>query len=336
MTVCVSGCDFTSIQKAVDSVGEGYSVDLGVGVFRESVIVERALRIRGLTPAESVIEGEDSSGVMVRLTGRSILRSVTVRGGVVISGDSQLVDSVVRGGVGIDDHGQLVGSVVEATDGGYGAAVDVSDGAPVIDSSTVIGGIMVADAACLYVDNSTVTGGAVGIARLGEGPQGDGLCHTDALDECNLYCCDPGCGEPSDDTTGNLKTTSSEPQTCPVIVYHSTIAFNDVGLVGSYYYCWEEPEWRPQIWLFSSLVASNTSDCEPGAWGDDFVDGGFNLSTDQSCGFGEVLQDTEPILLELSDNGGPTPTHALAPASPAIDAGGDNCLPKDQRGVIRP
>ena len=39
-------------------------------------------------------------------------------------------------------------------------------------------------------------------------------------------------------------------------------------------------------------------------------------------------------LLPLADNGGPTPTHALAPSSPALDKG-LNCPPADQRGVER-
>src|SRR5439155_790888 len=40
----------------------------------------------------------------------------------------------------------------------------------------------------------------------------------------------------------------------------------------------------------------------------------------------------------LQDNGGPTPTHALLPGSPAIDADGSDCPPPatDQRGFPRP
>ena len=42
---------------------------------------------------------------------------------------------------------------------------------------------------------------------------------------------------------------------------------------------------------------------------------------------------TDPLLLPLADNGGPTKTHALTPGSPAIDAGNNLLgLPFDQRG----
>ncbi len=63
---------------------------------------------------------------------------------------------------------------------------------------------------------------------------------------------------------------------------------------------------------------------------------GFNLSSDAGGGFltgpGDLL-NTDPLLGPLQDNGGPTFTHALSCASPAVD-GGSNFLAfaTDQRG----
>jgi CSLREA domain-containing protein len=71
------------------------------------------------------------------------------------------------------------------------------------------------------------------------------------------------------------------------------------------------------------------------------TDGGHNLDTGTSCHFtaGTDLQRTNPQLGALADNGGPTPTEAPAPSSPAIGAGGDPCPAADfgidQRGVRR-
>ncbi len=46
---------------------------------------------------------------------------------------------------------------------------------------------------------------------------------------------------------------------------------------------------------------------------------------------------TNPLLTPLGDYGGPTPTHALSPGSPAIDAGSNSACPAtDQRGTARP
>jgi uncharacterized repeat protein (TIGR01451 family)/CSLREA domain-containing protein len=51
---------------------------------------------------------------------------------------------------------------------------------------------------------------------------------------------------------------------------------------------------------------------------------------------GTDLQPLDPLLGPLADNGGITLTQALAPGSPAIDAGQDGVVSVDQRGVSRP
>ncbi len=63
---------------------------------------------------------------------------------------------------------------------------------------------------------------------------------------------------------------------------------------------------------------------------------GFNVEDGRRCGFGRPSDQmgTDPLLRPLGSNGGPTPTRALAAASPAIDVGG-TCGPRDQRGAPR-
>jgi hypothetical protein len=52
---------------------------------------------------------------------------------------------------------------------------------------------------------------------------------------------------------------------------------------------------------------------------------------------GEGNLDAHPLLEDLAENGGFTPTHALQSGSPAIDAGSPTTCPAtDQRGVTRP
>jgi hypothetical protein len=65
---------------------------------------------------------------------------------------------------------------------------------------------------------------------------------------------------------------------------------------------------------------------------------GYNLSSDDGSGYliapGDQI-NTDPLLGQLQNNGGPTFTHALLPGSPAIDAGDPNFTPPpffDQRG----
>lgn len=68
---------------------------------------------------------------------------------------------------------------------------------------------------------------------------------------------------------------------------------------------------------------------------------GYNLSSDNSCAGSFTapgdLNNTNPLLGALADNGGATQTHALQSGSPAIDAGTNTgCPSADQRGVTRP
>jgi hypothetical protein len=73
---------------------------------------------------------------------------------------------------------------------------------------------------------------------------------------------------------------------------------------------------------------------------------GYNLSSDGTCSFNSPgdLNNHDPLLGPLQNNGGPTQTMALLPGSPAIDGGNPagctdglgNPLKTDQRGMPRP
>ena len=71
---------------------------------------------------------------------------------------------------------------------------------------------------------------------------------------------------------------------------------------------------------------------------------GGNLDSDETCGFGQASDKSgiDPALGPVAYNGGPTPTRALDPASPAVDmwdcnnGGFPHPLTVDQRGAARP
>ena len=66
---------------------------------------------------------------------------------------------------------------------------------------------------------------------------------------------------------------------------------------------------------------------------------GFNLEDANTCALIEPsdLTLTDPLLQPLAMNGATTQTHALSPASPAVDSGTpDMCIAVDQRYVSRP
>jgi CSLREA domain-containing protein len=81
-----------------------------------------------------------------------------------------------------------------------------------------------------------------------------------------------------------------------------------------------------------------TQECETNAGGV-LASLGSTLDRDGTCATGAAgdQPSVDPLLGPLADNGGPTDTHRLLPASPAIDAGDDgSCTLQDQRGVARP
>jgi uncharacterized repeat protein (TIGR01451 family) len=88
--------------------------------------------------------------------------------------------------------------------------------------------------------------------------------------------------------------------------------------------------------------SGGSATCSPGR----IVSLGYNLENADTCqlAFTGDLINTDPQLLALANNGGPTETHALqhtangdAINSPAVEAGdNNNCPNNDQRGGIRP
>jgi hypothetical protein len=94
--------------------------------------------------------------------------------------------------------------------------------------------------------------------------------------------------------------------------------------------------------LQNSIVANNSSENCYGT----MTSHGYNLSSDNTCNFDNAgdLNNTDPLLGPLQNNGGPTQTMALPSGSPAVDAGNPNgctdslghLLKTDQRGKPRP
>lgn len=88
--------------------------------------------------------------------------------------------------------------------------------------------------------------------------------------------------------------------------------------------------------LRNSIVANSPSG---GNASGGVIDEQFNISSDASCNFTlpGSLNNTDPLLGPLANNGGFAPSIALLPGSPAIDAAPSASTPAtDQRGVVRP
>ena len=95
----------------------------------------------------------------------------------------------------------------------------------------------------------------------------------------------------------------------------------------------------PGIITFENSILDNLPGLNCRAPTNNIFSAGHNIETSIHCEL-EAASDqsrTDPLLGELGDNGGPTPTIPLLENSPAIDAGGNNnCPATDQRGQERP
>ncbi len=118
-----------------------------------------------------------------------------------------------------------------------------------------------------------------------------------------------------------------------VTLTHVTATQNDRGVVV------EAPLLSGHVALADSIVAGNARtdvECDCDASGTcGAVDGTGLVNTSVGCAVATTAADAR--LGPLADNSGPTPTHALLPGSPAIDAAeGSSCPATDQRGAPRP
>ncbi|HOO53398.1 MAG TPA: NosD domain-containing protein [Methanothrix sp.] len=68
LTVCASGCDYTSIQAAINSAWPGDTVEVQSGTYRENVIVNKTLTLRGVDTGTGLpVVDADGSGSAITL-----------------------------------------------------------------------------------------------------------------------------------------------------------------------------------------------------------------------------------------------------------------------------
>jgi CSLREA domain-containing protein len=174
--------------------------------------------------------------------------------------------------------------------------------------------------------------GLADISRSTIGQNGDGgiLNHTRAVSLQNVTLS----GNNSARVAGAVHNFAGT-----VSIVNSTVAANVGSRAPN---CDMAPCPPPVAGIGGAATVTNTIVSNPG-YGDCWepvVSLGNNISGDGTCGFMSFgdIPDTDPRLGPLADNGGPTPTHALLPDSPARDHVPTHlcAVATDQRGVPRP
>ncbi len=338
ITVCSDGCDFTTIQAAIDAAQAGDVIGVADAVHTEaSITVNKDLTIQGVGAENTIVQAADTpedapdrvflieQGATVTIAGMTIRHGYPPvcpqsGGGIANHGTltlqhSAVIDNRASAGGGIMNDGTLV--VINSTisdntaDGsgnhgrgrGSGGGIKSTMGELIILNSTISG------------NSSTWHGGGMHIA-----------CNCTATISNSTIS-----GNQAAHNGGGVNVRGATE------IVNCTISGNNASGGGGGVYANGALDFANNI--IAGNVAGNadygsTNDCAPGDDGQ-IGTNSHNLIEDGSC---DAAYSGDPMLDTLADNGGPTRTHALLPGSPAVDAlPADACaLTTDQRGMPRP
>ena len=202
--------------------------------------------------------------------------------------------------------------------GGPGGAIRVNLGTVVLNDCSLNGNSTDANGGAISNNGNLTLNGSTLSANTASG-NGGGLFNasTATLNNSTLS------GNTATSSGGGLYNATT------ATLLHATLALNSATSGGGLYN-------TGNATLTSTLLSANTFNNCAGSLA--IVSTGTNLDSGTSCGFGAGdLSNADPLLGALTDNGGPTATHALSTSSPAIDAADNSgCPATDQRGVARP
>ena len=329
-----------TISNAISLTLPGDSIFVAPATYHEGLVIPFPLKIIGSAAKTTIVDAGGGFGqalvigsepkvqvTVSRMTFRGAAGLVDSGGGIYnCFGTLTVIDSIItgnriRGGNGIFGYGGgiyncpsstliLINSTVNNNSAEVGGAI-CNGGALTIINSTFSGNVArhraggIGNYGLLIITNSTFSGNSSGSSGLAGGILNGGLFQSNGTLVINNSTL-------SGNTAGNGRGGGIFNVKGSTVVLQNTIVANSTG-----------------------------GDCHGS-----IASVGYNLSSDPSCGFEGVgdLNNTDPNLGPLQNNGGPTQTMAVLPGSPAIDSGNPNgckdgsghVLKTDQRGMPRP
>ncbi len=349
--------------QSVDLIGTGGAgvtiVDGGALGSVLTVPTSVSMTVEGLT----LTNGLNTHGGGIDVSGYMTIRNSTITGNRSTEFGGGGIGSAL--GFGIVN---LEGSTISGNDAAYyGGGVFIQAGTLHVTDSTIsgntaqmFGGGIGMNSGRLFMSNSTIAGNTVpngpggGIearymARVDVesstfsgnfATTGGGIGFTGA--DLDLVNCTVSGNTAIDGGGIAIRDTSGIHSLTNVTITGNVATGEGGGLLASNEY------YGYAIQVRNSLITLNTNGSDPttadtrgtfvslghnlvSVGGDGFIDG---VNGDQ---VGTPGTPVNAFVLSLADNGGPTQTHAIAPFSPAIDAGDPLVFPTtDQRGLARP
>lgn len=344
------------LQAQLNAAAPGAVINLTTGIYSETLTLDKDVTLAGAWWNPPVFDAGGMVTTVRVLPGANVtLRGLAVRGGANPTGGGGAIlnqgnltleqcwiaDSTAETGAGICNQQNLrIFSCILSNNTATGAG----------------GGLANEPGATTWITNSTLLANS---AREGGGIYNrGGLAATNSLVASNLATGSIANGGGISHAAGSLQLTRctvsgnrAQPDVGSattglgggvrggggtVEFLSSTVAFNTAGQDGGGL----SIDSSAAVYALNSLFARNTAPSSPD-YGGAMNSKGFNLVENAAgtvvlgSSVGVVL-NLDARLAPLSDNGGPTLTHALLPDSPAIDAGASEGSLTDQRGIPQP
>ena len=251
-------------------------------------------------------------------------------------------------------------TVVHGAPDGNGGAISNSGGTLEVSNSTLSDNYPFGGGGAIFNDSGTVTVSNSKISNNSAGRFGGGIANSNGTLEVSnstlygnsassFFCCSGGGGIYNDGTATVSNSTLSSNGAGhfggAISNSRGTLEVNNSTLYGNSAY--DEFAFGAggidndggTATFKNTIVATSPSASGQNCSGFEISNGGYNLDSDNTCGFStnnNSLSGVDPMLGDLAANGGPTMTHALLEGSPAIDQGNSFGATTDQRGKPRP
>jgi len=316
-----------SLRDAIASASSGDTINFGVTgtitLTTGQLLISKDLTITGPGVSRLAISGNNASRVFNITAGTVTISGVTIQdgnvptgqgaGGILNWGTLTLNDVIVKSNtVNCTASSDVGGAICNGCGPGIGTLTIINS---TIGENTADRGGGIFSNSTLSLINSAISGNA---ARVGGGILIYGTATLTNVTISGNTAANNGGAITNNGTTTLMNLTISANTAASTL--GGGINNNDIGT----------------ITLRNTIVANSPSG---GNCNGTITSNGHNLSSDNTCGFTGTgdLNNTDPLLGPLQDNGGPTFTQALLPGSPAIDAGDPVNFPSaDQRGAPRP
>jgi len=93
LTVCPSGCPYSTIQAAINAAASGDTIHVGPGTYSEFLTISKPLTIEGAGEQQTIVDSTGTRNSVVTVTANSVrLAHLTVTGAILHGGGGGVIN----------------------------------------------------------------------------------------------------------------------------------------------------------------------------------------------------------------------------------------------------